>query len=145
MTSPDTLEWTDDFALGLAPMDATHREFVHCVDTLLRSEDAQLRAALEAFAEHAEQHFAQENRWMADSAYENARCHVDEHHAVLASVREVLALPAERFMETGRRLARELARWFPGHTEVMDQGLALHLAKQRFGGAPIKLQRRAGP
>jgi hypothetical protein len=46
-------------------MDDTHREFVACVDALLTASDAQIPEALEAFIQHAEAHFKQENEWLA--------------------------------------------------------------------------------
>lgn len=142
---PDTpaFDWSDTYLLGHGGMDDAHREFVALVDDMLRCDDDRFTEALDAFAAHAERHFGDEDRWMAESGYENARCHVDEHRAVLASVREVRALPDDKRTVIGRDLARELARWFPGHADVMDQGLAKFLVRRRLGGAPITLRKRA--
>ena len=43
----------------------------------------------------------------------------------------------------GRRLAAELARWFPEHTLAMDAGVAKWAVTRRAGGAPITIRRRA--
>lgn len=135
------LVWADDLAQGHREMDATHREFIGYVNAMLAADDASFDSHLDAFADHAHRHFADEDRWMAESDWENARCHVDEHAAVLTSVAEVRALPAARRLEVGRRLAVELARWFPGHVKVMDEGLARHLLARRLGGARVSLRR----
>lgn len=134
------MQWCDDYDLGYREMDDTHREFIDCVNAMLSAADADFDATLDAFAAHATRHFADEDRWMAESAYDNARCHVDEHAAVMASVKEVRALPDGRRLEVGRRLAAELARWFPGHAQVMDSGLARHLVERRLGGARVALR-----
>ena len=48
------------FLLGYPPMDDTHREFVEIVSALLGCSDEEFAAQLEAFARHAEAHFAEE-------------------------------------------------------------------------------------
>ncbi len=141
MLTAYSLSWSEELNLGHREMDDTHREFIDCVNAMLEADDASFDATLAAFAEHAQRHFKDEDRWMAQSGYDNARCHVDEHKAVLTSVQEVQALPDDRRLEVGRRLAVELARWFPGHADVMDKGLATYLVKQRIGGSPVKIQK----
>jgi hemerythrin len=139
---PPQFTWDTTFALGHEQMDDTHREFVDCVDQMLRVDDKGLPRALEAFAAHAQHHFADEDRWMVQSAYENARCHIDEHAAVLKSVDEVRAALARGRCDVARSFANALADWFPEHARVMDHGLALWLAKQRLGGSPVVIRPR---
>jgi hemerythrin len=136
--------WDARFAVGLDKMDEAHQEFVDCVDQMLCVPDDHLRWALEAFAAHAQRHFAEEDRWMAQSTYENARCHLDEHAAVLKSVDEVRAALARGRCDVARSFANALADWFPEHARVMDGGLASWLARQRLGGSPVVIHRRQG-
>ncbi|MFC5549116.1 bacteriohemerythrin [Massilia aerilata] len=134
--------WTDQFLLGYGPIDATHREFVDLVGMLLAAPDVELSHHLDAFAEHAESHFGEERQWMLATAFPAAQCHIDEHEAVLRSVHEVRALLAGGgHADTCRALARELARWFPGHADYMDAALAQWMAKRRLGGIPVVLRR----
>ncbi|WP_075790794.1 bacteriohemerythrin [Massilia putida] len=134
--------WTDQFLLGYDQMDATHREFVDLVAALLAAPDVELAHRLDAFAEHAERHFDEEREWMVSTGFPATQCHIDEHAAVLASVREVRALLAGGGpADTCRALARELARWFPGHADYMDAALAQWMAKRRSGGIPVVLRR----
>lgn len=135
--------WVDEFELGHHAMDDTHREFVTCVDALLRVPDARLADALCAFETHAREHFGEEDRQMAATAYGNAGCHVDEHAAVLKSLGEVHAALAAGRPDVVRRFAEALADWFPEHAAVMDQGLARWLVQRELGGSPVRLQRRA--
>lgn len=135
--------WRDDYALGHEGMDDTHREFVGCLDALLRVDDAQLAQALDDLAEHARRHFAEEDLAMQESAYGSAGCHVDEHAAVLKSVDEVRAALADGHPHVVRAFARALADWFPEHARVMDMGLARWLVQLRLGGSPVVIRRRS--
>lgn len=135
------LDWTPTLELGERSMDDTHREFVELVNALLAADDADLADRLQEFREHAERHFAEEDRHM-QGGYPSGECHIEEHRAVLASVLEVQLRVKEGDYATGRRLASELARWFPMHTDEMDRGLATWLQKQRLGGARVVISRR---
>ena len=143
--SPPALQafgWTDAYLLGDPAMDDTHREFVALLDGLLRADDDDLLEQLDAFAAHAEAHFAQENQTMERTDFPARACHIDEHAAVLRSVHGV----RERLVQEGdiqacRRLAQALAEWFPAHTDHLDSALVHWLCKQRAGGKPIVLRR----
>ena len=134
--------WSDAFEVGHAEMDASHREFVSCVDALLRAPDGQLAGRLEAFAEHAKRHFAEEDEAMRRGAYNAGGCHVEEHAAVLTSLDDVQLALREGRPAVVRAFAEALADWFPEHARVMDLGLARWMAQQRLGGAPILIRPR---
>ena len=134
--------WHESYTLGHDAMDDTHREFVACVDALLRAGESELPAALDAFDRHARAHFAQEDREMQLTRYESAGCHVDEHAAVLKSLDEVRAALGDGHTNVVRAFARALADWFPEHAQVMDLGLARWLVQRRLGGSPVLVQRR---
>ncbi|MBS0337686.1 MAG: hemerythrin domain-containing protein [Proteobacteria bacterium] len=124
-------------------MDATHREFVDIVDAILSAQDAEVAPLLAKFAQHAEKHFDEEREWMQSTDFPAADCHIDEHEAVMASVRQVAEVVALGDVAEGRRLATELARWFPGHADYMDAPLAQWMAKRRMGGVPVVIRRGA--
>lgn len=138
-----TLEWSDKLKLGYAPMDDTHEEFVEIVNVMLTCADADVAHHLAMFASHATTHFSQERMWMRASAFPSMECHVNEHEAVMRSVGEVQALLADG-ADPGiaRRLAAELARWFPAHADYLDAALAQWLVKRSHGGAPVVLRRK---
>lgn len=133
--------WTDKFLLGYGPMDAVHREFVELVSGLLSCADEQVAAQLDAFIEHAESHFGDELELMQSTGFPPMQCHADEHAAVLSSSKEVRQLVAAGNIDIARKLAAELARWFPGHADYMDSALAHWIVKKRTGGAPVVLKR----
>jgi hemerythrin len=135
--------WRDDFTLGQPSMDDMHREFVDRVDRLLAADDTRLGAALDDFEQHAQRHFGEEDDDMRVSSYDAAGCHIDEHAAVLASLSQVKDMLVRGRFDVVRAFAVELARWFPEHVQVMDQGLARWLMQRRLGGSPITIQRRS--
>lgn len=136
------LTWTDAFLTGYDPMDDTHREFVELVDALLKAPDTELPAVLGKLIQHSEHHFSQENHWMTSTDFPATDCHVNEHDAVLKSMREVEAyIAGGGVIDEARRLATELARWFPGHTDYLDASLAQWVSKKQLGAIPVVLRR----
>jgi hemerythrin len=133
--------WNDMFLLGYAPMDETHREFVDIVNALLSAPDAEVAGHLEAFVKHAHTHFEQEREWMEKTEFPARGCHVDEHEAVMKSVRDVQAIVAGGETAEARSLAKALADWFPGHADYMDSALAHWMSKRSYGGKPVVVRR----
>lgn len=142
MIATEDLIWTDAFLAGYGPMDETHREFVDIVGAMLRGPDEALLESLRQLITHTEHHFSQEEGWMKKTAFPATECHSNEHAAVLKSMRDV-----ESYVANGgepaeaRRLATELARWFPGHTDYLDASLAQWVAKKQLGAVPIVVRR----
>lgn len=133
--------WDDRYLLGHAEIDNTHREFVELVNALQMADDANLGDALEAFAVHAEAHFAAENEAMLKNDFPPRDCHIDEHNKVLASVHEVRSLLAEGDIGIARELTVALIEWFPAHADYLDSALAIWLVKREHSGAPLVLKR----
>lgn len=96
---------------------------------------------LDQLSVHTEHHFEQENRLMNESEFPSRGCHIDEHNAVLASVREVRELLAQGNTDVCRRLVNELSEWFPSHTDHLDSALAHWLSKKQYGGKPVVIKR----
>lgn len=138
---PEPLAWTDAYVLGHAPIDDTHREFVACVQALQTATDASLLERLLEFEAHARRHFGDEDRWMVETGFPPRDCHIDEHAAVMRSVVQVRELAEGGDLSEVRRLADELARWFPGHADWLDSALAHWLCKRSLGGKPVVVRR----
>lgn len=119
------LEWDARFENGLERMDETHREFVDMYNRLAAAPAEEFLAAMDAFIEHTEAHFAQENRWM--EAVDFPGCHRAEHERVLAVMHDIRQRAARGDLFLGRRLVEELPAWFDNHTNGMDAALAFHL------------------
>lgn len=128
------LMWTDTLALRQPSMDDTHREFVERLNALGAARGAglaQLRRALDDFVAHTEDHFAQEDAWLARLGFAAESCHGLQHRQVLEVVHEVQRRFSADAAEA--RLVDELvpalAQWFPVHAQTMDAGLAHAMAE----------------
>jgi len=126
------LEWSDALALDLDLMDDTHREFVDLLAVVDGADDTQLLTAWQALVEHTEQHFGQEDAWMASTRFASGNCHSTQHRVVLQVMREGTALAQQGDLQVLRVMASELALWFPQHAQSMDAALALHLRRVGF-------------
>lgn len=138
------LQWHDGLLLGYAPMDRVHEDFVAVVAHLQSCTEADIAPALNAVQAHLQEHFGAEDQWMQATDFPARDCHIEEHAAVLSSVQQV----QERLAQRGdvalcRRLADELARWFPGHADYLDSALAHWMCQQRLGGKPVVIRRQA--
>jgi hemerythrin len=123
-----TLTWSEGLVTDLAPMDRTHREFVDLLadmETALDDDPERVPSAYEAFVVHTEEHFAQEERWMATVGFSAENCHAFQHRHVLEVLREVRGvIGTTGDAQILRRLLAELSQWFPAHAQMMDQALA---------------------
>jgi hemerythrin len=133
--------WSKNFELGESTFDQEHRAFVGAIARLQSCPDDQLIDALNEFERHAIEHFGEEDRQI-NRGYPAGKCHLDDHRAVLASVAEVRGLVIAGNLTVGRRLAEELARWFPEHTDAMDRGLVVWIQRKRLGGIRIAMPTR---
>ncbi len=130
------ITWTETYALQQPRMDQTHREFVDLLcemESALDGQAAPLQQHFDVFIQHTQQHFAQEERWMAELGFEEQNCHAFQHAHVLqvcAEVRRRLVEDAD--VATVRLLVHELAQWFPIHAQTMDAGLAQTMAERGY-------------
>ena len=123
------IQWTESLHLGDAATDANHEAFCALLNAVADASDAAFVPALDAFIEHTEVHFAEENAWMEAAAFPPVHCHRNEHDNVLALCREVCKRAAAGEMELGRRLVAELPAWFADHVDVMDRMMTTYLAQ----------------
>jgi hemerythrin len=130
------LVWTESLRVNQPQMDRTHEEFVGLLDDvrqILQTGDAD--AGLDAFERllaHTVEHFGQEERWMQATGFSPDNCHSRQHAMVLQAMRDVLRLAREGQPQPLDVIVRELAQWFPMHAQMMDAGLASHMAEVGF-------------
>ena len=131
-----TLIWSEALALQQPRMDTTHREFVDllsALDAVLDGDVGPIDDALEHLVEHTEEHFAQEERWMAALGFAPENCHAFQHAHVLQVLREVNSIwRNEADLAVVRQLVGELTKWFPAHAQSMDAALAQTMAEHGF-------------
>ena len=114
--------------------DPAHDALAAQIEALASAADDAIAPALATFERLAAEHFAEEDALMQDVRFASRDCHLDEHAAVLASVRQVRSMLAEGHREVARRLVRELARWLPEHVAALDAQLEQALFRQAHGG-----------
>lgn len=127
--------------LGYAPMDRIHAEFDEMLTSVGAGQPADWVEFLATLDAHLRAHFEAEDRWMRDTAFPAADCHIDEHAAVLKSSTEVLALAREGNVKPAPSFVAELGRWFPGHADYLDSALAAWMCKRQYGGKPVVIHR----
>ena len=123
------LQWNSTLAVGDAEIDAQHRELFRRVDRLVeavlhrdRSEAASILEYLRTFVV---EHFAAEERLMAEVGYPDAEAHAAEHRAFAAALREVDA----RYQANGctaavvHDLERRVVSWLAEHVYSTDVAL----------------------
>lgn len=139
--SVEPLIWSDRLLLGFAPMDDLHREFVDVVRALQVQPNTAMGKCLNELEIHLKIHFENEDHWMLSTEFPARECHMDEHAKVLLSVMQVKQRLLEGDFDICRRLADELARWFPGHADYLDSALSHWLCSKKFGAKPLVFRR----
>lgn len=127
-----SIAWKESLVLGVAAMDETHVEFVKLLGKL---EDADANNALQLVDEviaHTEEHFAQEQHWMTESAFPMIGCHLTEHEGVMGAVQEARNYIADGKIAVAKVLAQELSIWLDGHAATMDSMLAQWLREKAY-------------
>lgn len=147
MTDPNAL------SLGDPTLDQDHAELLRLIHRLRDASLTEAVPALDQLRTHAAKHFEIEDADLRRVRDGNAKCHLDEHAAVLQSlgeVGEILAAPAAASeLQTRQsmlsRLVADLMRWLPEHVQQMDAAVANFRTKERLGGAPVVIARKPPP
>lgn len=143
MNTKSPLESFGVAPLGHGQMDAVHAEFEQMLESAHAACDEQLMSILHDIASHCRAHFDLEHRWMRETNYPKAECHVQEHAAVLASIAGVMRRVGAGEVHVARTLVRSLREWFPAHAQHRDSALAHWIGKCRWGAKPVVFHRRA--
>lgn len=123
------MPWSEQYALGVAEMDATHQEFMGLLDALLVAPDAELPARFAELREHTRLHFENEAALMKACRFPATGEHNSEHLRVLGELAHFnRSLAAGRFAIV-RQYAEGLPGWFNTHLVTMDAALAACLKK----------------
>lgn len=123
--------WDEDkFALGVADMDATHREFVDQVEALERASDAEFPALFAALVEHTRRHFEHEESLMRACRFPAQAEHTDEHRRILAEMDYLARRVADGRLAMARAYSEGVPIWFANHLATMDSALAACLKRQ---------------
>lgn len=129
-------DWNDErHALGVATMDATHREFLELARAIESGPPAEFAARFEELVEHTRAHFAAEEALMRETACPGLREHEADHGRVLGDLGRFLQSVAKGRPAMARAyIASGLSEWFDLHVATMDAQLAAHLNARQHAG-----------
>jgi len=123
------MAWDERHALGVAAMDATHREFVAHLEALAAADDASFPQLFEALAEHTRQHFDGEAVLMKQCRFPATGEHTSEHLRVLGEMAFMGRAAKAGRLKTARSYVEALPAWFATHLATMDAALAACLKR----------------
>jgi hemerythrin len=125
-------EWSDDLSVGVERIDAQHRELIARTNALLRALPGgggpASQAAMETLlylSAYVEEHFADEERYMAEVAFPGLPAHRVEH----LGFRETLRVLVRRFSLGGidevlrRGIEEEVCGWIVRHVLGTDRAI----------------------
>ncbi len=118
------MPWSEHFALGVADMDATHRQFIDMADALLAAPDEDFPALFEQLREHTIRHFEHEKTLMKACRFPAIGEHESEHLRVLGEIAHFAGGLKRGRLKSAREYARGLPAWFATHLATMDAALA---------------------
>lgn len=124
------LTWNDRLSVGLASMDATHREFLERLAALAEATPEQLAERFDVLLAHTRDHFAAEEALMAETTFPAINEHKAEHARVLTELTHFGASAAAGRLPLLRAYVREqLPDWFMLHLLTMDTATAAHVRR----------------
>ena len=123
------MAWDERHALGVAAMDATHREFDAHLEALTAADDASFPGRFEALAEHTRQHFDGEAVLMKQCRFPATGEHTSEHLRVLGEMAFMGRAAKAGRLKTARSYVEALPAWFATHLATMDAALAACLKR----------------
>jgi hemerythrin len=130
-----TFEFEDRYELGIAEIDAQHRELFNILDQLEKHSGADYsyeaaRDALSQMTNYANIHFAIEESLMRMHGYPDIAAHVAEHQAL----RKQLTAFQQRLLDAdiATQLHKFIDAWLTNHIDVTDRKYVPHLLTSRI-------------
>jgi hemerythrin len=131
-----TIEWQDNFTVGVKELDDQHRSLLNTINTLLdeqrdKYEAKKFSPALSSLIHYAYTHFATEERYLLQVRFPNLKPHVLEHIDFIMKTLG-LALKIENSGDESRKeLLRYLKEWYSSHVLGTDRQYIPFLASKK--------------
>ncbi|UCV05209.1 bacteriohemerythrin [Dechloromonas denitrificans] len=123
------MPWDERYTLGVAEMDATHRDFVELADALLVAGDDEFPALFAELHEHTRRHFDNEGKLMKSCRFPAIGEHHSEHLRVLGELAHFSRGVAAGRLGMARNYVKGLPEWFATHLATMDSALSACLKR----------------
>jgi len=132
------IHWSEEFITGIDSIDDQHHRLV---DLINKFEEAGRRGRsprviseiLNQLVGYTQEHFAHEEKLMADSGFPGAREHMDRHRRLLQNVEQFQF----EYENEGRQVTPDvlefLHRWVSAHLLTEDMAYAAHLRRTPVG------------
>src|SRR5262245_39423617 len=122
------LRWKPEYSIGIEAVDHEHKELIDLINRLhgeLAAKDA--KSSAEAFFgdlyKAISAHFALEERFMREHAYDQFKLHKDDHERLLDEIRDIMDEFSGDQAAADAELAGRLQAWFSRHFETHDASL----------------------
>lgn len=123
------MPWDERYVLGVAEMDATHRDFVELADALLIASDDEFPALFAELHDHTRRHFDNEGKLMKSCRFPAIGEHNSEHLRVLGELAHFSRAVAAGRLGMARNYVKGLPEWFATHLATMDSALSACLKR----------------
>lgn len=137
------LEWSDNYSVGVASLDAQHKELIRLINRL-HDEDERgddLGPVLDRLDWYVRYHFSFEESLMTAAKYEGFAEHIGEHREFetwLKASRRAMTAGME-VQELSRIIADFLKNWLREHILVVDMDYKALLTAQQAGGGAVQV------
>jgi hemerythrin-like metal-binding protein len=128
-----TIEWRDEFSIGIPEVDHEHRELIALINaTLLASQDVAIRpqqiaVSLGEVHSSVAAHFALEERVMQSLEYDQYPEHKRDHERLLDEIRDIMEECEGDLPFDAGRFAERLSDWFAVHFRTHDARFHRHV------------------
>lgn len=126
-----TIQWGYHFLTGIKSIDRQHESLVALVNNLhevaaRRPQPAELDIAFKALTDYAAEHFALEERLMAEAGIEDddVEAHKRAHSAFVSEISEMWATRDQDARQTTANLLEFLTTWIYRHILIIDHAMA---------------------
>ncbi len=132
------MRWTEKMSVGMAEMDADHKELIRIINQLAADADeegrqAAVRQSLFGLLRYAEYHFAREERVLAACQYPDIEEQKAEHRDFVARIREFHrrfdADPEDSAAVVNQALLTFLQDWLNHHILIEDMAYRPHVER----------------
>lgn len=123
-----SLQWRDEFSVGIAEVDHEHRELIELINTLQKdvragSEQQKILQALGEIYAQIASHFALEEKMMRETNYPLISGHKEDHEILLDDLRDIMDAVEDDGVLDEAQLTDDLDRWFSDHFKTHDAKL----------------------
>jgi hemerythrin len=122
------LQWNDRYRVGIEAVDHEHRELIDLINRLhgelsSRNADAAVSAFFGDLLRGISAHFALEEKFMRQRAYDQLGAHKTDHERLLDDIRDIMDEFEDSATVDHVKLAKRLDDWFSRHFETHDARL----------------------